>query len=90
MGNKDNAVPPPTRLASTSCDYFNGPLRGIGAAIGLDHYGRQQFGLQATSASEGADRRGAPHARRGGMCAARRLDREGPSSPWTWSALERM
>jgi len=29
-------------------DYFNGSIRGMGAAIGLDRYGRQQFGFKGT------------------------------------------
>ena len=29
-------------------DYFNGSIRGMGANIGLDRYGRQQFGFKGT------------------------------------------
>jgi hypothetical protein len=29
-------------------DYFNGAIRGLGNNIGLDRYGRQQFGFKAT------------------------------------------
>jgi len=35
-------------ILALGIDYFNGAIRGLGQNIGLDRYGRQQFGLKAT------------------------------------------
>jgi hypothetical protein len=35
-------------ILALGIDYFNGSIRGLGQNIGLDRYGRQQFGLKAT------------------------------------------
>ncbi len=35
-------------ILALGIDYFNGAVRGLGQNIGLDRYGRQQFGLKAT------------------------------------------
>ena len=35
-------------ITALGIDYFNGAFRTLGTGIGLDRYGRQQFGLKAT------------------------------------------
>jgi len=35
-------------IYSLGIDYFSGAIRGLGNSIGLDRYGRQQFGVRAT------------------------------------------
>ncbi len=35
-------------ITALGIDYFNGSVRGLGQNIGLDRYGRQQFGLKGT------------------------------------------
>jgi hypothetical protein len=35
-------------ILALGVDYFNGAIRNLGNGIGLDRYGRQQFGIKAT------------------------------------------
>jgi len=35
-------------IYSLGIDYFNGAIKGMGVAIGMDRYGRQQFAVRAT------------------------------------------